>query len=55
MFTRLTHAAIAFALTVGVYQLYVLMAVPILEPALAEEKHRDVDDVQPAAGRSRSE
>ncbi|TWU29683.1 hypothetical protein [Bythopirellula polymerisocia] len=32
MFTRLTHAAVAFAITVVVYQVYVLLAVPLLEP-----------------------
>ena len=32
MFTRLTHAAIAFALTVVVYQAYVIFAVPFIEP-----------------------
>jgi len=35
MLSRLTHAAIAFAVTVVVYQIYVLLAVPFLEPALA--------------------
>jgi hypothetical protein len=32
MFTRLTHAGIAFALTVMIYQAYVLLAVPFIEP-----------------------
>ncbi len=32
MLTRLTHAAIAFAMTVVVYQAYVLLAVPFIEP-----------------------
>ena len=32
MLTRLTHAAIAFALTVVVYQAYVIFAVPFIEP-----------------------
>ncbi len=32
MLTRLTHAAIAFALTVVVYQSYVIFAVPFIEP-----------------------
>ena len=32
MLTRLTHAGIAFALTVVVYQAYVLLAVPFIEP-----------------------
>lgn len=32
MLTRLTHAAIAFAITVVVYQAYVLLAAPIIEP-----------------------
>ena len=35
MLTRLTHAAIAFAVTVVIYQCYVLVAVPFLEPAQA--------------------
>ncbi|MCG8449595.1 MAG: hypothetical protein MI725_08455 [Pirellulales bacterium] len=48
MLARLTHASLAFAVTVVVYQLYVLLAVPFLEPApaeialqdgLAEEQH----------------
>ena len=32
MLTRLTHAAISFALTVVVYQAYVLMVAPFIEP-----------------------
>lgn len=36
MLTRLTHAAIAFAVTVVVYQAYILLAVPLLEPPAAE-------------------
>ncbi|MCH2113423.1 MAG: hypothetical protein MK171_00705 [Pirellulales bacterium] len=32
MLTRLTHAAIAFAVTAVTYQAYVLLAVPLLEP-----------------------
>lgn len=32
MLTRLTHAAIAFAVTVMIYQAYVLLAVPFIEP-----------------------
>ncbi|NOZ39208.1 MAG: hypothetical protein GXP24_03140 [Planctomycetes bacterium] len=32
MLTRLTHAAIAFAITVVVYQAYVLLAAPLIEP-----------------------
>ncbi len=32
MLARLTHAGIAFAVTVVVYQLYVLLAVPFIEP-----------------------
>jgi hypothetical protein len=35
MMTRLTHAGIAFALTVATYQAYVLVAVPFVEPASA--------------------
>ena len=35
MLVRLTHAAIAFAVTVVVYQAYVLLAVPFIEPSLA--------------------
>jgi hypothetical protein len=35
MLTRLTHAAIAFALTVMIYQAYVLLAVPFIEPPRA--------------------
>ncbi|MCA9230016.1 MAG: hypothetical protein KDA57_05165 [Planctomycetales bacterium] len=34
MLTRLTHAAIAFAVTVVVYQMYVLAVVPFVEPSL---------------------
>ena len=46
MLLRLTHAAIAFAVTVVFYQAYVLLAVPLLEPAIdvvnsAEEKVAD--------------
>ncbi len=33
MLIRLTHAAIAFAVTVAAYQAYVLVAVPFVEPA----------------------
>jgi hypothetical protein len=33
MLTRLTHAGIAFALTVAAYQAYFLIAVPFVEPA----------------------
>lgn len=33
--TRLTHAGVAFALTVAMYQAYVLVAVPFVEPASA--------------------
>jgi hypothetical protein len=32
MLTRLTHAGIAFAVTVVIYQAYVLLAVPFIEP-----------------------
>ncbi|MGI9428461.1 MAG: hypothetical protein ACR2NM_07380 [Bythopirellula sp.] len=32
MLTRLTHSAIAFAITVVVYQAYVLLAAPLIEP-----------------------
>ena len=32
MLTRLTHSAIAFAITVMVYQAYVLLAAPLIEP-----------------------
>jgi hypothetical protein len=35
MLTRLTHAGIAFALTVMIYQAYVLLAVPFIEPPRA--------------------
>lgn len=50
MLTRLTHAAIAFAITVVVYQAYVLVAAPFVEPpllvqdaenALTPEQRRD--------------
>lgn len=37
MLTRLTHAAVAFAMTVAVYQAYVLFAVPFIEPTLAKQ------------------
>ena len=36
MLTRLTHAAIAFAVTAVVYQVYVLAVVPFVEPAQLE-------------------
>ncbi len=39
MLNRLTHAAIAFAITVVVYQVYVMLAVPLLEP------NRPISDV----------
>ncbi len=35
MLTRLTHAAIAFAITAAVYQMYVLAVVPLVDPSLA--------------------
>ncbi len=35
MLTRLTHSAIAFAITVVVYQAYVLLAAPFIEPPAA--------------------
>ena len=37
MLTRLTHAAIAFAVTAVVYQVYVLAVVPFVEPSLVTE------------------
>lgn len=37
MLTRLTHAAIAFAITVVVYQAYVLLAAPFIEPPVAAD------------------
>jgi len=37
MLTRLTHAAIAFAITVVVYQAYVLLAAPLVEPPQTEK------------------
>lgn len=47
MLTRLTHAAIAFAVTVVVYQAYVLLAAPFIEPPIAAEQYsapRDPDE-----------
>lgn len=38
MFSRLTHAAIAFAVTAVLYQVYVLVAVPFLEPPILKAK-----------------
>ncbi len=40
MLTRLTHAAIAFAVTVVVYQMYVLVVVPFVEPSLVSAEQR---------------
>ncbi len=37
MLTRLTHAAIAFAITAVTYQLYVLAVVPFVEPSLVAD------------------
>jgi|GEM_PF-1423917 len=37
MLQRLTHAAISFALVVAIYQMYVLVAVPFLEPPWCEQ------------------
>lgn len=49
MFNRLTHAGVAFAITVVIYQVYVLLAVPLLEPNLPA--HRiDFAQLDPAAG-----
>ena len=50
MLKRLTHAAIAFAAVVAVYQIYVLAAVPFLEPdwnsqAVVEQSSSDQPDV----------
>ncbi len=50
MLTRLTHAAIAFAMTVVVYQAYVLLLVPFIEPTLANrpsEQSIDPGEVPP--------
>ena len=38
MLTRLTHSAIAFAITVVVYQAYVLLAAPLIEPPLVAKQ-----------------
>ena len=44
MLTRLTHAAIAFAITVAVYQAYVVLAVPFIDPTLADlDRDRQLD------------
>ncbi len=38
MLTRLTHSAIAFAITVVVYQAYVLLAAPLIEPSAGSQQ-----------------
>ncbi len=38
MLTRLTHSAIAFAITVVVYQAYVLLAAPLIEPSAGSQE-----------------
>jgi len=50
MLTRLTHAAVAFAITVAVYQAYVVLAVPFIEPTFAEhqgDRIQDSEEVPP--------
>ena len=39
MLTRLTHSAIAFAITAVVYQAYVLFAAPLIEPPPSQSSH----------------
>ena len=49
MLSRLTHAAVAFALTVVVYQGYVIFAVPFIEPGAAnrqEQQELDLDQLR---------
>ena len=43
MLTRLTHAAIAFAITVVVYQAYVLFAAPLIEPPVVAQASEESD------------
>ncbi|QDT76283.1 hypothetical protein [Lacipirellula limnantheis] len=47
MLTRLTHAAIAFAVTAAVYQAYVLAVAPFVEPAWRADQaaHMDQSDL----------
>lgn len=40
MITRLTHAAIAFAVTAVLYQAYVLAVAPFVEPAWGASSKR---------------
>ena len=44
MLTRLTHAAVAFAITVAVYQAYVVLAVPFIEPTFVEQQTKQLVD-----------
>ena len=45
--TRLTHAAIAFAISVVVYQLYVVLAVPFLDPGYVEVMASEANAEEP--------
>ncbi len=47
MLTRITHAAIAFALLVVIYQGYVLLAVPFLEPVSGTQDRAVQDGITP--------
>ena len=50
MLSRLTHAGVAFAITAVVYQMYVLVAVPLLEPN-RPARAIDLSELDPVAGK----
>ena len=51
MLTRLTHAAVAFAITVAVYQAYVVLAVPFIEPTFVDQRGEGPEDQEEAPPR----
>ena len=51
MLTRLTHAAIAFALTAVVYQAYVLIAAPLIDPPRVVQPYENLTPEQRDARR----
>ncbi|QEG33618.1 hypothetical protein [Bythopirellula goksoeyrii] len=52
MLTRLTHAGVAFATTVVIYQIYVLLAVPLLEPNRPANA-TELSEIDPTGGKPR--
>lgn len=51
MLTRLTHSAIAFAVTVVVYQVYVLVAAPLIDPPVAARPQQQLTAEEREAAR----